>query len=206
MRDWPDHPIPVFDRAVFLDRDGTINVDTHYTYRREELDFLPGSLEAVRRLGNLPLHVIVVTNQAGIALGKYTEPEMALFHAEMREKVERRGGRIDAFYFSPAREPKDLPPGERASFSSKPNPGMLYEAAGDFGISLADSFLVGDKASDVAAGKAAGCFTILVLTGKAGRAMGEAWTEPDLIVPDLLAAADAIAARVERQRIAVGRR
>lgn len=206
MRDWPDRPLRTFGQAVFLDRDGTINVDTHYPHRPEDLEFLPGSLEALRRLSGLPLHIIVVTNQAGIALGRYSRREMSRFHEDMRERVVQHGGRIDAFYFSPEREPKDLLAGQPASFSSKPSPGMLYEAAGDFEVSLGDSFLVGDKASDIAAGKAAGCFTILVLTGKAGRAAGESWSEPDLVVPDLLAAAEAVAARVETKRFAAGQR
>jgi histidinol-phosphate phosphatase family protein len=156
MRDWPPICTPRHRRAVFVDQDGTINVDTHFPHRAEEIDFISRALEGLRLLATLPLDVIVVSNQAGIALGIFTREQMSQFNAELRSRVEGCGGRIDAFYYCPHLEPKHLAPG------------MLFEAAEDFSFDLSQSFMIGDKTSDIAAGRSAGCVTILVMTGKAG--------------------------------------
>ncbi len=111
MRDWPKRVVPHNRVAVFLDRDGTINVDTHYPYRVSELEFLPGVLSALNALAALPVDIIVVSNQAGIALGMYTLDAMAAFNAELRRRVAESGGRIDAFYYCPHLERKNLRPG-----------------------------------------------------------------------------------------------
>lgn len=189
MRDWPEIVEPRYERAVFLDRDGTINVDTHYPHTIDELEFYPGSLEALRVLGDLPVHVLVVSNQAGIALGRFTREEMSRFNEELRYRIEQAGGRIDAFYFCPHDERKGLPPDEESCNCSKPGPGMLLEAARDFDVDLERSVMIGDKSSDIVAGKEAGCATILVRTGKAGQERGETYTTPDLVMPDLGVAA-----------------
>jgi histidinol-phosphate phosphatase family protein len=86
---------------VFLDRDGTINADTHFPYRTEDLEFVPGAVEGLKQLAKLPLDIIVVSNQAGIALGLFTRAQMSEFNAELRSRVEAFGARIDAFYFCP---------------------------------------------------------------------------------------------------------
>jgi D-glycero-D-manno-heptose 1,7-bisphosphate phosphatase len=193
VRDWPPDVRPKYEWAVFLDRDGTITVDTHYPHRVDDLTFIPGSLAALKRLAALPAHIIVVSNQAGIALGMFRREDMSRYNAELRARVEQSGGRIDAFYFCPHREPKDLPPGEKPCPCAKPAPGMLLEAARDFGIDLRRSFMIGDKASDVAAGNAAGSRSILVSTGKAGAGEVESGkVSPDLTVDDLNGAALAV--------------
>jgi D-glycero-D-manno-heptose 1,7-bisphosphate phosphatase len=180
MRDWPNRVIPRNRVAVFLDRDGTINVDTHYPYRVSELEFLPGALFALNALAVLPVDIIVVSNQAGIALGMYTLDAMAAFNAELRRRVVESGGRVDAFYYCPHLERKNLRHGERPCLCSKPAPGMLLEAAADFELDLSRSMFVGDKSSDVEAGIAAGCYTILI-----DAALRTAGTSPDYVVPNL---------------------
>jgi len=162
MRDWPEGIIRRYPIAVFLDRDGTINVDTHYPHRIADLQLLPRSGEALASLAKLPVHVIVISNQAGIALGMYTREMMSAFNRELRERVERQGGRIDAFYYCPHREPKDLGVGEVACFCSKPAPGLLVEAARDFELDLSRSFVIGDKVSDVEAGRAVRSYSVLL--------------------------------------------
>lgn len=162
MRDWPPEVVPRYSVAVFLDRDGTINVDTHYPYRISDLELLPRSGESLALLAKLPVHVIVISNQAGIALGMYTREEMSAFNRELRARVEQYGGRIDAFYYCPHREPKDLGPGEVACFCSKPAPGLLVEAARDFELDLSRSFIIGDKVSDAQAGRAVQTYSILL--------------------------------------------
>jgi len=189
MRDWPIQPTPHHRRVVFLDRDGTINVDTHYPYQIESLEFIPGVLRALAILAKLPLDIIVVSNQAGISLGMFTYKQMSEFNRELCSRVEQAEGRIDAFYFCPHREPKDLPPGSPRCMCAKPAPGMLLEAAEDFQLDLPKSFLIGDKTSDIAAGESVGCLTILVETGKAGKEEGAMPIKPKYVVSDLYEAA-----------------
>lgn len=193
MRDWPPDVEPRYSNAIFLDRDGTIVKDTHYPYRVDELEFLPGALDGLKRLSKLPIHLLIVTNQAGIALGKFSTSQMSAFNSALRQRVEATGGRVDAVYYCPHKEAKHLASDEVARDCSKPSPGMLIEAAADFSLDLSTSFMVGDKKSDIMAGEAAGCTTLLVKTGKAGRdsVSGRA-QEPDFIVQDLLAAASRI--------------
>ncbi len=151
-----------FPVAVFLDRDGTVNVDKHYTHRVADLAFEDGALQALKRLAEYPVRVILVTNQSGVALGYYTEEDMRAFHRELVTRVHRHGGRIDGIYYCPHLE-------RTGCGCSKPEPGLLRQAAFDFGLDLEQCWMVGDKRSDVAAGKAVGCKTVLVRTGKAGR-------------------------------------
>ena len=189
MRDWPLKPIPHYRRALFLDRDGTINVDSHFPHRVELLKLIPKAVDGLSLLATLPLDTIVVSNQAGIALGYFTREQMSQFNVELRSRVEQAGGRIDAFYFCPHREPKHLLLGELPCACSKPLPGMLLEADQDFELDLSRSFLVGDKTSDIAAGKSVGCVTILVKTGKAGTEEGALPIEPEHFARNLYEAA-----------------
>jgi D-glycero-D-manno-heptose 1,7-bisphosphate phosphatase len=198
MRDWPQRPRPKWRAAAFIDRDGTIAADTHFPHRVSELALLPRSLDAFVLLAPLPLHIIVVSNQAGIALGMFTRQQMSEYNAELRKQVESAGARIDAFYYCPHKEPKHLDPGEQPCPCAKPAPGMLLEAQNDFGLDLGSSFMIGDKRSDIAAGKAAGCSTVLVHTGKAGVDDGEGLTlDPDHSVADLFEAARHIVATLD---------
>lgn len=192
MRDWPKNVKSRYHQAVLLDRDGTINVDTHYPHRVEDLEFIPRAINGLRILARLPLHIIVVSNQAGIALGHFTQEQMSGFNQEIRSSVEQAKGRIDAFYFCPYLEPKNLPPRVPAHECSKPSPGMLLEASRDFGLDLAQSFMIGDKTSDIVAGKKAGCVTILVGTGRAGKEEGALPVEPTHYTEDLFEAAQIV--------------
>lgn len=197
MRDWPQVVTAKYSRAVFLDRDGTINVDTHYPHRAEELELIPKAIEGLRVLATLPVHILIASNQGGIALGYFTKDEMSQFNAELRHRVEQAQGRIDAFYYCPYLEPKNLPIGAIANECSKPSPGMLRESAKDFGIDLSRSFMVGDKTSDIAAGEKVGCVTILVKTGKAGKEEAAVPVTPTHVVEDLYEAALVIRSYIE---------
>lgn len=200
MRDWPLNPILNHQRAVFLDRDGTINVDTHYPHKVELLKFIPKAIDGLKIFAMLPLDIIVISNQAGIALKIFTSGQMSQFNEGLRSKIELAGGRIDAFYFCPHREPKDLQPGDSPCACSKPSPGMLLEAARDFELDLSKSFLIGDKTSDIAAGKKAGCFTILLKTGKAGKEEGRLLIEPKCNANNLFDAARIVKKYLEEER------
>lgn len=189
MRDWPDKIQPKYNQAIFLDRDGTINLDTHYPHNVDELAFIPRALDGISLLSELDVHLIVFSNQAGIPLGIFTREQMSTFNQGILQQVQKGGGRLDAFYYSPYLEPKNLPQDVLPHPSTKPSPGMLFEAAEEFKIDLTKSFVVGDKTSDVVAGQRADCTTILVLTGKAGKEEDAIPIKPDYIVDDLYAAA-----------------
>lgn len=197
MRDWPLKPEPKHRVAVFLDRDGTINVDNGYVHDVGQLEFIPHALDGLRILAELPAHIIVFSNQAGIALGIFTRSEMSAFNSTVRRRVEDAGGRVDAFYYCPHKEPKDLLSSELPCPCSKPAAGMLIEAGRDFKLDLRQSFVIGDRRSDVMAGKTAGCRTILVETGEAGGKDMAPRAVPDFVASDLHRAAVRLRALVD---------
>jgi len=149
------------NRAVFLDRDGTLNVDPGYLSDPDQVVLLPGVGEALARLGNAGFLLVVVSNQSGIGRGIFPEAALGPIHQRMNDLLRPFGARIDAFRYCPHR-PED------ACSCRKPSPALLLDAARDLGIDLSRSFMVGDKAIDLEAGRAAGCAAGLVRTG-AGR-------------------------------------
>ncbi|CAH2030686.1 D-glycero-beta-D-manno-heptose 1,7-bisphosphate 7-phosphatase [Trichlorobacter ammonificans] len=151
-------------RAVFLDRDGTLNIEKEYLFRIEEFEFVPGAVEAIRLLNRAGLLVVVVTNQSGIARGYYSEADLQRLHRHVDALLTAEGARVDAWYHCP-HHPDGREPYRRQCDCRKPLPGMLWLAAREHGIDLATSWMVGDKAADVVAGLAAGCRPLLVLTG-----------------------------------------
>lgn len=175
-------------RAIFLDRDGTLNVEVNYLHRIEDLELVPGAAEAVRSLSQAGFLVIVVTNQAGIARGYYDEAALHALHAEIQRRLAAEGAHIDAFYFCPHH-----PEFGGVCECRKPAPGMLRQAAQAHNIDPARSWLIGDTSGDIGAGRAVGCRTILVRSGygaQAEAALGSGIApQPEAIVEDLRAAA-----------------
>lgn len=146
--------------AIFLDRDGTLNVETGYLYKKAEWRWLRGSREAIAMLNRANYLVVVVTNQAGIARGLYHAEDVLELHCWVNVQLAEVGAKIDGFYFCPHH-----PEFTGSCSCRKPKPGMLLQAAGELGIDLKNSWMVGDKFSDIEAGMAAGCKSILVHTG-----------------------------------------
>ncbi len=151
-------------RAVFLDRDGTINIEKEYLYQMEDFEFIPGAPEAIRLLNQAGIMVVVVTNQSGVARGFYTENDVENLHRHIASDLKNYGAHVDAWLYCPHH------PSGRGSYAlpcncRKPLPGMLQEAAARYDIDLENSTMIGDKPADIEAGKAAGCRTILVRTG-----------------------------------------
>jgi D-glycero-D-manno-heptose 1,7-bisphosphate phosphatase len=142
-------------RAVFLDRDGTINRQVGYCGDPAMIELLPGAAHAIRRFNELGLLTVVVTNQSAVARGLITEQQVKRVNAEVALQVAREaGGRIDAFYYAPFHPSEGSDPRyTRESDWRKPGGGMLRQAARDFEIDLARSFLVGDADIDHQAGK-----------------------------------------------------
>jgi D-glycero-D-manno-heptose 1,7-bisphosphate phosphatase len=143
-------------RALFLDRDGVINHDAGYTHRWEDFVFVDGIFDLGRHAHAQGFLLIVVTNQAGIGRGYYSEDDFHALTARMCARFSAEGAPIAKVYFDPTHPTHGIGDYRRESPMRKPNPGMLLRAAEEFGISLADSVLIGDKASDIEAGLAAG--------------------------------------------------
>ena len=156
--------------AALLDRDGVLNVDRGYTHRPEDLVFVPGAIDAVRRLNRSGRRVIVVTNQAGVAQGLYDEAAVDRFHAAMSTALEAEGARIDAFYYCPFHPQARVEAYRHADHPDrKPNPGMVLRALRDFGVAPASAFLIGDRDSDVQAAASAGVRGYLFSSGDLDR-------------------------------------
>ncbi|MDP3738603.1 MAG: HAD family hydrolase [Hyphomonadaceae bacterium] len=142
--------------ALFLDRDGVINVDRNYIYRVEDFEWIEGAVETIRAFNERKWWVFVVTNQSGIARGFYTEEQMQGLHVWLHKELEARGAKIDRIYHCPFHEDGTIPRYTRDSFDRKPKPGMLIQAMTDFPVVKEQSFLIGDKQADLEAAKAAG--------------------------------------------------
>ncbi len=152
-------------RAVFLDRDGTVNQERDYLFRPEEFVFVPGAPAAIRLLKETGFLVVVVTNQSGIARGYYDEAAMHRLHRHMDGLLAREGAAVDAYYFCPHHPDGTVERYRTVCACRKPLPGMLLQAATEHRIDLFASFIIGDKLVDVEAGRAAGCRPVLVETG-----------------------------------------
>ncbi len=176
-----------------MDRDGTINIEKGYVHRFQDWQWIPGAMEAVIALKKAGFLVIVITNQAGIARGYYDENDMNKLHIFVNNELRQHGNdfEIDRFYHCPHH------PGFgniRNCECRKPLPGMIERARHDFDIDLSHSWLIGDKASDIQAGLAAGVKSILVLTGYGMESRSE--LGDDIIsVPDVAAASRHIISR-----------
>ena len=142
--------------ALFLDRDGVINVDRHYVWRIEDFEFMPGIFELVEAAVQGGLLPIVVTNQAGIGRGYYTEGDFRRLDEWMHAQFRERGAAIARTYYCPFHPTEGIGVYRRESFDRKPNPGLILRAKADFDLDLSNSVLVGDKDSDIEAGRAAG--------------------------------------------------
>ena len=145
-------------RCAFLDRDGVINEEVEYLHDPARLVLLRGVAETIAALDRAGVPVVVVTNQSGIGRGMYAETDLAAVSARLVELLGASGAELAGSYFCP-----HLP--DAACRCRKPLPGMLEDAARDLGLDLARSVIVGDKATDLAAGRAVGCATVLVRTG-----------------------------------------
>lgn len=170
-------------QAVFLDRDGVLNphIPGGYLQSADELVVLPGVARAVRRLNDARLPVILISNQQGVGKGLMTFADLSAIEARMAEALAHEAGaHLDRCYYSTELASENSP-------RRKPGPGMLLEAARDFGLTLADTVFAGDSPTDIAAGHAAGVgATVLLLSGGIrAYAPGDFQPVPDLVFPDL---------------------
>ncbi|WP_331655244.1 D-glycero-alpha-D-manno-heptose-1,7-bisphosphate 7-phosphatase [Aminipila sp.] len=145
------------NKAIFFDRDGTINVEVNYLHRIEDFKFIDGMPEFIKKWNDWGYKVIVVTNQAGIARGYYNEEDMHKLHVYLNKELQKIGAHIDAFYFCPHH-----PEFTGECNCRKPKAGMIEQAIKDFDIDVSQSLLFGDKEWDIEAGNKCGIKGILV--------------------------------------------
>lgn len=143
-------------RALFLDRDGVLNVDKGYVYRPQDVEWIIGAADAVREANEHDYRVIVISNQSGVARGYFGEQDVLALHNWMREKFSLAGARIDAFYYCPHHPLYGEVPYRQKCRCRKPAPGMFEQAICEWHIDPRRSIAVGDKDRDVEAGLAAG--------------------------------------------------
>jgi histidinol-phosphate phosphatase family protein len=155
--------------AVFIDRDGTLIDDKHYLADPNKIEFLPGSLEAVKKLKKAGFKTVVISNQSGIARGFFPIETVDLVHNHLRQYMKDAGCEPDDIRFCPHHTDGDVPQYTGECDCRKPRVGMLEEAAANLGIDIKRSFVVGDKYTDVQCGKVAGASSILVRTGNGAR-------------------------------------
>lgn len=175
-------------KAVFLDRDGTLNQYVGFLRDIDQLELVEGAAEAVRKINQEGYLAIVVSNQPVIARGEVSEAELGEIHKKLETLLGRQGAYLDAIYYCPHHPDKGFE-GEVAELKMecdcrKPKPGLIYRAAEEYNIDLKNSWMIGDRESDILAGKAAGCKTIGL-----GDMEGPA---PDMACPDLREAVRAI--------------
>jgi histidinol-phosphate phosphatase family protein len=173
----------VGNRAVFLDRDGTIARDVPYCSNPEDFDLIPTVPEAIRLLNKSDFKVVVVTNQSGIARGYFTEETLARIHQKMEAELRKQNARVDAVYFCP-HHPDD------GCECRKPKTTLFQKAAKELDIDLSRSSVAGDMPLDIAAGKDLGCKTVLVTTGTQGG--NGIINPPDCIAENLFTVAERI--------------
>lgn len=153
-------------KAIFLDRDGTINVDKDYLYKIEDFQFEPKADEALKILYDLGYILIIVTNQSGIARGYYSEEDVEILHQDLSKILQEKGIEISKFYYCPHHPTKGVGKYKTDCECRKPNPGMLLKGIEEFSIDTSLSYMVGDKKSDVDAGLKAGVTSIFLNNGK----------------------------------------
>ena len=151
-------------KAIFLDRDGTINVEKDYIYKSEDLVFEEGSVEALKTFKNLGYILIVVSNQSGIARGYFTEADLNIFNNNMNEILKKNGVEITEFYCCP-HHPDGIGKYKKVCECRKPNNKMIEDAIEKYNIDRAKSYMIGDKISDIGAGLKSNLKTVLVKTG-----------------------------------------
>ena len=167
------------NKAVFIDRDGTINVNVEYLDNPDNFKMYPRVAEGIKLLQNNDFKIIVITNQSGIARGYFSEKTLEKIHQKMKNELSKKGASIDALYYCPHHPDDDCN-------CRKPKTGLFERAIRDFDIDLNNSYIIGDRMIDVEAGHKIGLKTILVPEKKelVKREMNESDINPDFMCDD----------------------
>ncbi len=186
-------------RAIFLDRDGTINEDTHYLNHPDQIRILPNTIEGLKKLQKEFL-LIIVTNQSGIGRGYFTEKHLQKIHKRLLKILKFHGVQITKIYYAPYYKNAKDPRYRTGEFDRKPHPGMILKAAQEFDIELSASWIIGDKESDIGAGINAGLKGTVYIQHK-NEDLSQLEYKPTKIVRNLNQAADWILKKEEESRI-----
>jgi len=184
------------NKAVFLDRDGTINSEVGYLSRTDQIQILDGVTEALNTFKEQGYINIIITNQSGVARGYYTEEQLAEIHREFMNLLQINGkSLVDGIYYSPYHTEGTVEEYKKNSSCRKPGTGMIEEAVKNHGIDLTKSFLIGDSMADMQCAENAGIRKILVLTGygkKTAEECVKTGIKPDFTAENIRKAADYI--------------
>ena len=153
-------------KAVFLDRDGVINVDKGYVHKIEDFEFYPDVFDGLKKLQEAGFKLVIITNQSGIAVGYYTEDDFHKLTEYMLNEFSKQGIKIEKVYYCPHHPEGIIPELKQVCTCRKPATGMIESAIEEFNIDPLNSFLIGDKETDIQAGKKMGIKSILVKTGQ----------------------------------------
>jgi D-glycero-D-manno-heptose 1,7-bisphosphate phosphatase len=176
------------NKAVFMDRDGTIVEDVGYMNSPAQIKFIPGSIEAIKLLNEAGYKVVVITNQAGVARGLVTEDMLQTIDKTLHKWILNGGAHLDGLYYCPHHPEHGVYPYKQVCECRKPHPGLIKRAQRDLNIDLANSYMIGDKATDVEAGKRAGTKAVFVKSGHGNEEKDKLVEKPDHIADNLLAA------------------
>lgn len=174
-------------RGVFLDRDGVINEEVSYLSSPEQLRLIPGAAQAIQVLNQMGIPTIVVTNQAGVARGYFSEAQVDVIHRALSDLLAAQGASVDRYYYCPHHPTEGRGPYRVECNCRKPKPGMLLQASEEFDLELGQCYLVGDNVLDIEAGQRVGARSILALTGY-GETLWSSWSaplRPDYVARDL---------------------
>jgi histidinol-phosphate phosphatase family domain/HAD-superfamily hydrolase, subfamily IIIA len=181
--------------AVFLDRDGTINEEVGYLDSLDKLKIIPSAYEAIRLINESGMKAVVISNQAGVARGLFTEDFVQITNEHLQTALRQKGAYIDNFYYCPHHPTEGIGIYLQQCNCRKPAPGMLLQAAQELKIDLTRSYFVGDTFRDMEAAKKAGVKRVLVKTGYGqdflqddGQDKATAENKPDFIAADILEA------------------
>mgnify|MGYP001770779799 FL=1 len=192
-------------RAVFIDRDGTLSEEVGYINHPSRFRLFPFAAKAIRRLNEAGWLAVLVTNQAGVARGYFTEDLLLEVHRMLQDALEKQGAHLDAIYYCPHHPAAGKPPYKLDCDCRKPKPGLIHRAARELEIDLQRSWMIGDRYSDVELARNAGVRAAFVLTGYG---LGEweyqrdQWKQmPDLVAADLGEAVERIILFDEQKRL-----
>lgn len=180
------------DKIVFLDRDGTINVEKNYLYKPEEFVFIPDAPEAIKLFNDNGYKVVVVTNQAGVARGYYTEEDVKKLHRYIDVQLVKYNAHIDNYIYCPHHPVNGVGVYKCDCKCRKPNTAMLEACKDFYDIDKEKSWMIGDNKGDIGAGKNFGVNTILVGTGYGTQLITDGYDEYDYFKPNLYEAAKMI--------------
>ena len=177
------------NKAVFLDRDGTLIAETGYLDSPDRLAIFPETFEAVRLINASGMQAVVVTSQSGVARGLFTEDVVRDINGRIQSLLLAQGARIDRFYYCPHHPTEGIDPYRMICDCRKPEPGLLHQAARDLNLNLANSYLIGDHLRDVETAHRVGAKGILVLTGHGSdqaKTEPPSESQPDFIAQNIL--------------------